>query len=84
MRGLGSSCTSKKNVLSLLLLIPLVELANQKRGICRHCILYPLCLGPLFLDNVRTLRAKVGLGPNQMKIDLRKVFVENITYFWKK
>ena len=26
----------------------------------------------------------VGLRPNQMKIDLKKVFVENITYFWKR
>ena len=30
MRGLGPSCTSKQNVLSLILLIPLAELTNQK------------------------------------------------------
>ena len=27
------------------------------------------------------LKPKVGLGSDQMKIILRKVFVENITYF---
>ena len=41
---LSSSCTSKQNVLSLFLLIPLGKLTNQKKGICRHCILYPLRL----------------------------------------
>ena len=50
---------------------------------CRHCILYPLQLGPPFSNDGSTLKPKVGLGPNQMKIDLKKVFVENITYFWK-
>ena len=43
----------------------------------------PLRLGPLFPNDVKILKPNVGLGPNQMKIDLRKVFVENITYFWK-
>ena len=44
--GLGQSCTSKQNVLSLILLIPLAELTNQKRVIYRHHILYPLRLEP--------------------------------------
>ena len=39
VRGLGLSCTSKQNVLSLILLIPLAKLMNQKRGIYGHCIL---------------------------------------------
>ena len=48
VRGLGSSHTLKQNVFSLILLIPLAELMNQKRGICTHCILYPLQLEPPF------------------------------------
>ena len=81
VHGLGLSYTLKRNVLSLILLIPLVELMNQKRGICRHRILYPLQLRPPFPNDARILKPKVGLGPNQMKIDLRKVVMENITYF---
>ena len=50
---------------------------------CRHHILNPLQLGPLFPKDGSTLRPNVGSGLNQMKIDLRNVFVENITYFWK-
>ena len=84
VRRLGLSRTTKQNVLSLILLIPLVELMNQKRGIYRHHILYPLQLGPLFLNDVRILMPKVGLGLNQIKIGLRKVFMKNITYFWNK
>jgi len=42
MHGLDLSCMSKKNVLSLILLILLAKLMNQKRGICRYHILYPL------------------------------------------
>ena len=37
----------------------------------------------LFLTDGSSLKPKVGLGPKQMKIDLRKVFMENITYFSK-
>ena len=48
---------------------------------CRHCILYPLRLRPSFPNDIRTLKSEVGLRPNQMKIDLRKVFMEKITYF---
>ena len=48
---------------------------------CKHCILYPLQLGPPFLNDDSTLKPKVSLGTNQMKNDLRKVFMENITYF---
>ena len=66
MRGLGSSLTLKQNVLSLILLIPLVKLTNQKRGICRHRILYPLRLEPLFPNDTRTLRPKASLEPNQI------------------
>ena len=62
MCGLGPSCMSKQNVLSLILLIPLVKLMNQKKGICRHRILYPLQLGPPFPNDVGILKAKVGLG----------------------
>ena len=80
---LGLICTSKQNVLSLILLISLAELTNQKMGICRHHILYPLQLGPPFSNNRSTIKPKIGLGPNLMKIDLRKVCVENITFFWK-
>jgi len=40
MLGLGLSCTSKQNILSLFLLISLVKLTNQKRGNYRHLILY--------------------------------------------
>ena len=50
VRGLRSSCISKQNVLSLILLIQIGKLTNQKRGICRHCILYPLQLRSLFPD----------------------------------
>ena len=74
VHGFGSSCMSKQNTLSLILLILLAELMNQKRGICRHYILYPLLLGPLFPNDVKTLRPKVGLGRNQMKIGLRNFY----------
>ena len=40
VRGLDLSHTMKQNVLSLVLLIPLAKLTKQKRGICRHHILY--------------------------------------------
>ena len=64
VHGLGPSSTSKQNVLSLILLILLVELTNQKRGICRHCILYPLRLRLPFPNDVGFLKAKVGLELN--------------------
>ena len=86
---LESSHTSKQNFLSLILLIPLPKLMNQKRDVCRCYILYPLRLGPPFPNDAKILRPKVGLGPNQMLIDLRNVKMENITfyeqinYFWK-
>ena len=66
VRRLCTSFTSKQNVLSLILLIPLAKLMNQKRGICRHHILYPLQLGPLFPNDARTLRPKASLEPNQI------------------
>ena len=50
--------------LSLILLIPLVKLTNQKRGICRHRILYSLRLGPSFPNDAKILRSKVSLGSN--------------------
>ena len=76
---LGLNRTSKQNVLSLILLISLAELTNQKRGICKHRILYLLRLGPPFPNDGKILKPKVGLGPNHIEIDLRKVFLENIT-----
>ena len=45
---------------------------KSKRGICRHLIVYPLQLGPLFPNDGSSLRPKVGFWPNLMKIDLRK------------
>ena len=66
VRGLGPSHMLKQNVLSLILLIPLVKLTNQKRGICRHRILYLLRLGPPFLNDAEILKPKVGLGSNKM------------------
>ena len=66
VHGLGLSRMQKQNVLSIILLIPLAKLMNQKRGICRHCILYPLRLGPLFPNNAQTLKPKTSLKPNQI------------------
>ena len=63
--GLAHAAHQKKHVLSLILLIPLVKLTNQKRGIYRHRILYPLQLEPPFPNDVRTLRPKASLEPNQ-------------------
>ena len=63
---------------------PLCPHMNQKIGICRHRTLYPLWLWPPFPNDVKILKPKVGLGPNQIKSDLRKVFLENITLLWKK
>ena len=51
---------------------------------CRHCILYPLRLESLFPNDVEILKPKVGLGPNQIEIELRKEFLENITLFMNK
>jgi len=64
--GLDPSRTLNQNVLSLIFLILLAKHTNQKRGICRHHILYPLRLGPLFPNNAEILKPKVGLKPNQM------------------
>ena len=66
VRGLGPSRMSKQNVLSLILLIPLAKLMNQKKGIYRHRILYPLRLGPPFPHDAQTLRPKVSIKPNQI------------------
>ena len=52
VRGLGWSRTSKQNSFSLILLILLAKLMNQKKRIYRHCILYPLRLGPPFPNDV--------------------------------
>jgi len=64
VRGLGPSRTLKQNVLSLILLILLAEITNQKKGIYRHLILYPLQLRPLFPNDAQTLRPKASLEPN--------------------
>ena len=63
---LGPSCTSKQNVLSFILLIPLAKLTNQKRGIYRNRILYLLQLEPPFPNNAQTQRPKASLEPNQI------------------
>ena len=47
-------------------------------------ILYPLWLKPLFPNDVRILKPKVGLGLNQIEIDLRKVFLEKYNFLWTK
>ena len=64
VHGLGPAYTSKQNFLSLILLIPLAH--ESKEGICRHHILYPLQLEPLFPNDARTLRPKASLEPNQI------------------
>jgi len=51
VHGLGPSHTSKQNVLSLILLILLAKIIDQKRGIYGHRILYLLRLGPLFSND---------------------------------
>ena len=61
VHGLGANRTSEQNVLSLILLILLAKLTNQKMGICRHCILYPLRLRPPFPNDMQTLRPKANL-----------------------
>ena len=66
VRWLGPSCMLKQNFLSLIVLILLMKLTNQKRGIYRQHILYPLRLGPYFPNDAESLRPKVSLGPNQM------------------
>ena len=43
-----------------------------KYAYCRHCILYPLRLGPLFPNAAEILRPKVGLGPNQITNSLER------------
>ena len=53
----------------------------HERTKCRHCILYHLRLGPPFPNDVEILKPKVGKWPNQIEIDLKKVFLENITLF---
>ena len=64
VRGLGLSYTSKQNVLSLIILIMLAKFMNQKRGIYRHRILYPLRLEPSYPNDVKILKPKVGWGPD--------------------
>ena len=59
VRGLGSSRTSKQNILSLILFISLTKLTNQKKGICRNRILYPLRFKPPFPNDARTLRPRL-------------------------
>ena len=48
---------------------------------CRHSILYPIWLGPPFLDDVGILKPKVSLGIDQIEIDLMKVFLEEYNIF---
>ena len=55
--------------------------ANLHSHCYRHRILYPLQLEPPFPNDVGILKPKVGLGPNQIEIDLRKCSWKNITLF---
>ena len=80
VHGLGPNCISKQNVLSLILLILLMKLTNQKRGIYRHRILYSLQLKPSFPINAEILRFKVVLGPNQMLNWLEKCWNEKYNF----
>ena len=66
VHGLGPSRTLKQNVLPLILLILLAKLTNQKRGIYRHHIFYPIRLRPSFPNDGKILKPKVGLGPDQI------------------
>ena len=54
--GLGATYTSKQNIFSLILLILLAKLTNQKRGIYR--------LRPPFPNDGKTLKPKGGLRPD--------------------
>ena len=54
------------DLMSLILLIPLAKLMNQKKGIYSHRILYPLWLEPTFPNDARTLWPKASLEPNQI------------------
>ena len=47
----------------------------------RRRILLPLQLGPPFPNDVGILKPRVGLGLNQVEIDLRKVFLEKYNFF---
>lgn len=79
VRGLGSSCTSKHCFISYS--FNFVRGAHEsKEGHMQTLHLYPLRLGLPFPNDVRNLRPKVGSRPNQMKVDLRKVFMENINF----
>ena len=71
-----------------------IEVLSKRYRIRDWCMwiphFVPLMIGPLFPNHVEVLKPKVGLGPNQIEIDLRKTFLENITllfnkisYFWK-
>ena len=66
VHGLDPSRTLNQIFLSLIFLISLVKHMNQKRGICRHRILYPLQLELLFPNDSEILRPNVGLGLNQI------------------
>ena len=63
VRGLGPSRTSKQNVLSLILLIPIAKFMNQKRGIYRYLNLYLLRLGPRSPIMPKLLLGLVPLNP---------------------
>ena len=43
--------------------------------------MYLLRLGPMFPNDVEILKSKVGLGPDQIEIDLRKVFLKKYNFF---
>ena len=55
-----------------------IVLTNGQR-VCRHRILYPLRLRSPFPNDGKIPKLKVGLNLDQIEIDLRKVFMKNIT-----
>ena len=61
-----------------------MKLTNQKKGIYRYCILYPLRLGPPFPNDGKILKPKVGLGPDQIINWLEEGFYEKYNSFMNK
>ena len=64
--GWARAIRQNKMFLSFIILIPLVKLTNQKRGTCRHLILYLIWIRPSFPNDAQTLRPKASVKPNQI------------------
>ena len=64
--GWAQAIRQNKMFLSFIILIPLVKLTNQKRGTCRHLILYFIRIRPSFPNDAQTLRPKASVKPNQI------------------